>query len=86
MKPLFSQGMVGLRMRVLTTSDTTYGNRYPITTYTSVIKGIPINGNLIPCPYYMPDDFVLIDFKLTHQDKISSKEIRLLSVDLKFIL
>jgi hypothetical protein len=42
-----------------------YGNRYPITTYNSVIKGIPINGNLIPCPYYMPDDFVLIDFKLT---------------------
>lgn len=46
-------------------NETTYGNRYPITTYTSVIKGIPINGNLIPCPYYMPDDFVLIDFKLT---------------------
>jgi len=46
-------------------STVTYGNRYPITTYTSVIKGIPINGNLIPCPYYMPDDFVLIDFKLT---------------------
>lgn len=42
-----------------------YGNRYPITSYNSVIKGIPINGNLIPCPYYMPDDFVLIDFKLT---------------------
>lgn len=50
---------------VLTTSDATYGNRYPITVYTSVIKGIPINGNLIPCPYYMPDDFVVIDFKLT---------------------
>jgi hypothetical protein len=46
-------------------STRTYGNRYPITTYASVIKGIPINGNLIPCPYYMPDDFVLIDFKLT---------------------
>ena len=43
----------------------TYGNRYPITVYTSVIKGIPINGNLIPCPYYMPDDFVVICFKLT---------------------
>ena len=49
----------------LTTTGTTYGNRYPITVYTSVIKGIPINGNLIPCPYYMPDDFVVIDFKLT---------------------
>ena len=49
----------------LTQSNTTYGNRYPITTYTSVIKGIPINGNLIPCPYYMPDDFVVIDFRIS---------------------
>jgi hypothetical protein len=48
----------------ITFNGTTYGNRYPITTYRSVIKGIPINGNLIPCPYYMPDDFVLIDLKL----------------------
>lgn len=31
--------------------------------YNAVIKGIPLNGNLIPCPYYLPDDFVLIDFK-----------------------
>jgi len=46
-----------------------YGNRDPITTYTSVIKGIPINGNLIPCPYYMPDDFVLIDFKLAASEQ-----------------
>jgi len=41
-----------------------FRNRHPITTYNAVIKGIPINGNLIPCPYYMPDDFVVIDFKL----------------------
>jgi hypothetical protein len=47
------------------TSSNNSGNRYPITSYTSVIKGIPINGNLIPCPYYIPDDFVLIDFRLT---------------------
>lgn len=46
------------------TNTPTYGNRYPITTYNSVIKGIPINGNLIPCPYYMPDDFVVIDFNI----------------------
>lgn len=52
------------RGRIDTSSDFS-GNRYPITSYNSVIKGIPINGNLIPCPYYMPDDFVLIDFKLT---------------------
>jgi len=51
--------------KIESSGDNIYGNRYPITTYTSVIKGIPINGNLIPCPYYMPDDFVLIDFKLT---------------------
>jgi hypothetical protein len=49
---------------LLTEYDDSYGNRYPITTYRSVIKGIPINGNLIPCPYYMPDDFVVIDLKL----------------------
>ena len=30
--------------------------------FNAVIKGIPLNGLLIPCPYYMPDDFVLIDF------------------------
>jgi hypothetical protein len=33
--------------------------------YNAVIKGIPLNSNLIPCPYYLPDDFVLIDFKYT---------------------
>ena len=27
-----------------------------------VIKGIPISANLVPVPYYIPDDFVLIDF------------------------
>jgi hypothetical protein len=55
----------GLKDNGVLDNNTTYGNRYPITSYNSVIKGIPINGNLIPCPYYMPDDFVLIDFKLT---------------------
>ena len=55
----------GFKDTGILTSDVTYGNRYPITTYSSVIKGIPINGNLIPCPYYMPDDFVLIDFRLS---------------------
>jgi hypothetical protein len=55
----------GLKDNGVLDNQTTYGNRYPITSYNSVIKGIPINGNLIPCPYYMPDDFVLIDFKLT---------------------
>jgi len=48
----------------LTSNSSTFGNKFTISTYNAVIKGIPINGNLIPCPYYMPDDFVVIDFKL----------------------
>jgi hypothetical protein len=32
------------------------------TNFNAVIKGIPISTHLIPCPYYLPDDFVLIDF------------------------
>ena len=28
--------------------------------YYKPIKGIPINAHLVPCPYYIPDDFVLI--------------------------
>jgi len=31
--------------------------------YNSVIKGIPVCSKMVPCPYYLPDDFVLIDFK-----------------------
>lgn len=31
--------------------------------FNAVIKGIPINGHLVPIPYYIPDDFVLIDFR-----------------------
>ena len=30
--------------------------------FNPVIKGIPISGKMVPCPYYLPDDFVLIDF------------------------
>lgn len=30
--------------------------------FNAVIKGIPINGQLVPVPYYIPDDFVLIEF------------------------
>ena len=45
---------------------------YPTTTseispteldYNAVVKGIPVCSKMIPCPYYLPDDFVLIDFK-----------------------
>lgn len=30
--------------------------------FNAVIKGIPINSQFVPVPYYIPDDFVLIDF------------------------
>jgi len=30
--------------------------------FNAVIKGIPLNAQMVPCPYYLPDDFVLIDF------------------------
>ena len=31
--------------------------------FNAVIKGMPMNSKLVPCPYYMPDDFALIDFR-----------------------
>lgn len=31
--------------------------------FNAVIKGIPLNPLLVPSPYYIPDDFVLIDFE-----------------------
>jgi hypothetical protein len=31
--------------------------------FNGVIKGIPLNLQMIPSPYYLPDDFVLIDFR-----------------------
>ena len=34
----------------------------PEANFNAVIKGLPINVNLIPCPYYLPDDFGLIEF------------------------
>ena len=33
--------------------------------YHKPIKGLPINNQLIPCPYYMPDDFVMIQAEVT---------------------
>ena len=34
----------------------------PEANFNAVIKGLPINAHLIPCPYYIPDDFGLIEF------------------------
>ena len=31
--------------------------------FNAVIKGMPMSSKLVPCPYYMPDDFALIDFR-----------------------
>lgn len=33
--------------------------------YNAVVKGIPINGHMLPVPYYMPEDFVILDFHYT---------------------
>lgn len=34
----------------------------PDANFNAVIKGIPIHASYVPCPYYLPDDIVLIDF------------------------
>jgi len=44
-------------------SEGGYDNGYRMpdsTNYNAVVKGIPLGANFIPVPYYMPDDFVLI--------------------------
>lgn len=33
--------------------------------YYKPIKGIPVAHNVIPCPYYLPDDFVMLQFSTT---------------------
>ena len=53
-------------------SDGGYGNMDTLpnsSNYNAVIKGIPLQGTFLPVPYYMPDDFVLIDF---HHDAPSA--------------
>jgi hypothetical protein len=54
-----------LRNQTLPRSSGGYNNQNFVSSsanFNAVIRGIPLNGLLIPCPYYMPDDFVLIDF------------------------
>ena len=44
-------------------SLTDYTNKSPdVVNHNAVIKGIPISSQIVPCPYYLPDDFVLIQF------------------------
>ena len=43
--------------------DDTRGWKQPDSlNYNAVIKGIPLSSQLVPCPFYLPDDFVLINF------------------------
>ena len=37
----------------------------PDANYYRPIKGIPISNQLVPCPYYMPDDFALIQVSVS---------------------
>ena len=40
-----------------------YTNKSPdVLNHNAVIKGIPLSSHMVPCPYYLPDDFVLIQF------------------------
>jgi len=43
--------------RIYQRSDSQYNSNF-----NAVIKGIPLSTSMVPCPYYLPDDFVLIDF------------------------
>ena len=38
--------------------------------YNAVIKGIPLSTVMVPSPYYLPDDFVLIDFSSATDQQI----------------
>ena len=37
--------------------------------YNAVIKGIPLSSQFVPCPFYLPDDFVLINFDHASPDQ-----------------
>ena len=49
--------------RMTTNNATWIGRDIPSSASSnSVIKGLPLDGHLVPSPYYIPDDFVLIQF------------------------
>ena len=33
--------------------------------YYKPMKGLPVCGHLVPCPYYLPDDFVMIHAEIS---------------------
>ena len=42
---------------------TDYTNKSPdVLNHNAVIKGLPLSSHMVPCPFYLPDDFVLIEF------------------------
>ena len=41
------------------------GTKSPGFSYYKPLKGLPINNNIVPCPYYIPDDFVIIQAAVT---------------------
>ena len=40
----------------------------PAVYHNAVIKGVPLNAKLAPAPYYIPDDFVIINFEFHTTD------------------
>lgn len=72
----YPQTMSTITQRIYYRPDSTNvrskgGNSYTTTgndsissdvSYNAVIKGIPLSTAMVPCPYYLPDDFVLIQF------------------------
>ena len=49
--------------RMTTNNATWIGRDIPSSASSNnVIKGLPLDGHLVPSPYYIPDDFVLIQF------------------------
>jgi len=52
----------------LTGSQRYNGVRPSTMDFNAVVKGIPINATLAPVPYYLPDDFALISFKIQTPD------------------
>ena len=37
----------------------------PEANYYKPFKGLPINERMVPCPYYLPDDFVMLQVSTT---------------------
>ena len=50
------------RGTIYNNDDTRHMKQLDSLNYNAVIKGIPLSSMLVPCPFYLPDDFVLINF------------------------